>query len=367
MGFISSTVDILMISLAVYSIRFGVGNISPASIAISGVFSMYLPFILLSIRRHDPVNSLYTGVLSGLIYLAMVIVMDYERVLNVMFISPSGRYIETHFTNEGFKAFMLLVSGIIGYRISKNFNRLFLKTIKTEKALQSLNEELEMRVEERTRELKTANISLTQEIGERKHAEKELKTSLKEKELLLKEIHQRVKNNLQNVSSFLDMSNMQTENQEANTLLTDACARIQTMSLIHNELYRNDRFDKIDLVDHTRNLVDYLLQVHPANKSVSCSVHKVTDVYLTLTQAIPCSLALNEAVSNVFKHAFLEEQPGAIDITIGKSNDLVSIIVRDNGIGIPAEIEIDRVESMGLKLIKNLVLKQLGGEMRVWI
>jgi len=204
------------------------------------------------------------------------------------------------------------------------------------------------------------------DITERKKAEEQIKASLKEKEILLNEIHHRVKNNLEIISSLLDMSSMRTRNQHAINLLSDAHSKIHTMALIHSQLYQSDRFDRIDMGSYIGKLVDYLSQVYTTKKTLITPIIEHSNIYLTVTQAIPCALVLNEAISNAFKHAFKEGQKGTIEISMQRStDDTISIRVRDDGIGMPEEIDIYTADSLGLKLMRNLVQEQLMGKIQV--
>jgi len=160
-------------------------------------------------------------------------------------------------------------------------------------------------------------VHIISDVTERKQAEAQLKASLKEKELLLLEIHHRVKNNLQVISSLLDMSSMRIHEQRAIDLLNDARDKIHSMALIHLQLYQSERFDQIEMGNHVRELVSYLSSLYATGKSIT-SVIEISDVYLSITQAIPCALVLNELISNAFKHAFKERQKGTIEISMQK-------------------------------------------------
>ncbi|MEE9514981.1 MAG: PAS domain S-box protein, partial [Candidatus Brocadiales bacterium] len=207
--------------------------------------------------------------------------------------------------------------------------------------------------------------SSVRDVTERKRAEGQIKASLKEKEELLNEVHHRVKNNLQIISSLLDLRSMRTQNKEAIDLFADARNKIHTMGLIHSELYHSERFDRIDLKDYIRKLAEYLSHVYGAGRYVALDV-KGSGVYLTVTQAIPCALAMNELITNAFKHAFGKGQKGRLEISVQKpSEDTVSIMVKDDGAGIPEEVDIYKTDSLGLKLVRNLVEKQLKGKLHV--
>ena len=204
------------------------------------------------------------------------------------------------------------------------------------------------------------------DVTDRKRTDEKLQSSLREKEVLLREIHHRVKNNLQIISSLLDMGSMRTSNHEAIDLFTDASAKVHTMAIIHSQLYRSERFDQIDMESHIQELVDYLSQTYAAKKGFVTSIIEQSHVRLPVIQAIPCALALNEAIANSFKHAFKEVQKGTIVISMQRSADnTIFIRGKDDGIGIPKEIDIHRADSLGLKLMRNLVQEQLNGKLQV--
>ncbi len=205
-----------------------------------------------------------------------------------------------------------------------------------------------------------------EDITKRKLAEEKLKASLREKESFLREIHHRVKNNLQVISSLLDMSSMRTGNQQIIDLCKDAKSKIHTMALIHTHLYRSDKFSQIDMGKYIQDLFDYLSQVYSEKKKFITPIIVLSRIYLSIDQAMPCAIALNEAISNVFKHAFKEGQKGTIEICLMKSaDDIVSIKIKDDGIGFKEKIDMDRVNTLGLKLMRNLVQDQLKGKLRV--
>jgi len=204
------------------------------------------------------------------------------------------------------------------------------------------------------------------DITKSKQAAEQTKASLKEKEALLGEIHHRVKNNLQIISSLLDMRVMRTDNKEMIHVFEDTRSKIHTMALIHEQLYRSEKFNEIDISDHIRELVNHLSQVH-ARRNVSITPHiESSVVYLSITQAIPCALVINELISNAFKHAFKEGQKGTIQISLKKTGlDEISFQVKDDGIGIPKDIDIYTTNSLGFKLLRNTVQDQLMGKMHI--
>ena len=202
------------------------------------------------------------------------------------------------------------------------------------------------------------------DVTERKKSDDQLKRSIKEKEFLLQEIHHRVKNNLQIISSILDMSSMRIKDANAIDLIADARSKIQSMAFIHSQLYKSDRFEKIEMGAHIEELLSYLLKVYALGKNIIPYID-IKDVFLSLTQAIPCALVMNELISNSLKHAFKPDQKGVIEVSMKVAGDKVMAYIRDNGIGIEETLDIYTTSSLGLKLVKNLIEKQLKGNIKM--
>jgi PAS domain S-box-containing protein len=208
-------------------------------------------------------------------------------------------------------------------------------------------------------------IATTRDVTQRKQADQVLHKSIRDKELLLQEIHHRVKNNLQVISSLLDMTGMRVKDEFSQSLLEDARAKIQTMTFIHSQLYRSERFDRIEMGVHIRQLIQYLSFLFGRKKNIRSYVD-INEVYLPLTQAIPCALVLNELISNAFKHAFEGTKKGTVEVAMKiTQGNRVFITVRDDGIGLDERINIQKTNSLGLKLVRNLVQKQLKGRIRL--
>ncbi|HJX56242.1 MAG TPA: PAS domain S-box protein [Methanoregula sp.] len=199
------------------------------------------------------------------------------------------------------------------------------------------------------------------DITDRKHAEEKLVSSLEEKEVLLREIHHRVKNNLQLISGLLDMTRMRTADTTTNSILTDMMLKIQTMAQIHTRLYESKQFGKIRLTDQIRDQVVSLSNIFSyKGHEIACEISS-RDVFLSVDQAIPCALVVNEILSNAFKHAFKGRDHGTIEISVMLENEKIRIAITDDGVGIPDNFDINRSNSLGLKLIRTLVQHQLKG------
>jgi len=201
-------------------------------------------------------------------------------------------------------------------------------------------------------------------ITETKRANEKVVAALAEKEILIREIHHRVKNNLQIISGLLDMTRMRTTDRATTGILTDMMMKIKTMAQIHTRLYESKQFDKINMGIQIRDQVTDIANIYGrTGPDITCQT-EVEDFLLTVDQAIPCALVVNEVLSNVFKHAFAGRESGIIHISAERTRESIRISIRDDGIGLPEDVDVSRATSLGLKLIRSLVL-QLRGELTI--
>lgn len=192
-------------------------------------------------------------------------------------------------------------------------------------------------------------------ITDKKEAQKKLLESLHEKEVLLKEVHHRVKNNLQIISSILNLQGGYVDNDPRMLeLLRESQGRIRSMSFIHESLYQNKNFSSIDLADYIHGLSRNLMHSHNLFGRVEL-VEQLEHVQLGLDQAIPCGLILNELISNAFKHAFPDGGKGVIELGLSRQDRTVLISVSDNGRGLPPGFEEERDANLGLQLVHTLI------------
>ena len=211
---------------------------------------------------------------------------------------------------------------------------------------------------------KNVFIAAIRDISERKIIEEQIEASLREKELLLSEIHHRVKNNFEIISSLLDMSSMTADNKETQDLLIGSRSRIHSMAMIHSQLYQSDRFDGIDMAKHASELAENLRYLYNREKDIQLMIEP-SEVYLFIKQAIPCALILNELMTNSLKHAFTDRAQGTIRISIHNVNDnTVRLRMKDDGRGIPKGEGVKPGGALGLELVKHLVTGQLKGEIQ---
>ena len=197
-------------------------------------------------------------------------------------------------------------------------------------------------------------------VTETKQANEKIVAALAEKEILIREIHHRVKNNLQIISGLLDMTRMRTGDPATTGILTDMMMKIKTMAQIHTRLYESKQFDRVNMGGQIRDQVADLSSIYGrSGPGITCQVD-AEDLYLPVDQAIPCALVVNEALSNAFKHAFRGRSHGAITVSARQGGGNIHISIRDDGTGIPKDVDISRATSLGLKLIRSLV-QQLRG------
>ena len=205
-------------------------------------------------------------------------------------------------------------------------------------------------------------ISLALEASKRDMAQKQIINSLEEKNVLLREIHHRVKNNMQIISSLLSLQSSTIKNPEMRDIFMESQNRVKSMSMIHEQLYQTDDIAKIDFKIYVNGLIKSLFQIYSFGlKRIEWNVN-VEDVKLDIETAIPCGLIINELVSNSLKHAFNEAHDGKITVNMRKDKNLITMEVSDNGIGLPANFEVEKASTLGLKLVTTLV-DQLEGNM----
>lgn len=202
---------------------------------------------------------------------------------------------------------------------------------------------------------------IVEDITERKQTDEQLKKSLTEKEVLLKEINHRVKNNLNVVASILNLQARYVDNEVARTALLDSRNRIMTMANIHKLLYGTDNLASIEFGDYVRQLTINLVKSSVPNLNDTDIEFELGEVKLNVNSAIPCSLIINELISNSLKHAFPKGTSPGISIVIDKDEDgTITLIVADKGIGFPDDIDFRNTETLGMQLVDALV-KQLDG------
>ncbi len=203
------------------------------------------------------------------------------------------------------------------------------------------------------------------DITERRKAEEQLRTSLEEKEVLLKEIHHRVKNNLQIVSSLFYLQSEYTEDRRSLDILKESQNRVRSMAMIHEQLYQSKDIARVDFAKYIQNLASNLFSSYGIHQNVIALKINVDNIFFGVDTAIPCGLIINELVSNSLSHAFPSEKKGEIYIEVSSGKeDRITLIVRDNGIGFPQDCNFLDMDSLGLRLV-NTLSTQLDGEVEL--
>ncbi|MFH1941286.1 MAG: PAS domain S-box protein, partial [bacterium] len=206
------------------------------------------------------------------------------------------------------------------------------------------------------------------DITERKKNEERIKASLAEKEILLKEIHHRVKNNLQVISSLLSLQSRHVKDEQALAMFRESQDRVKSMALIHEKLYQSEDLAHIDFSGYIQSLANDLFRAYRCDPGRISMDIKVENVSLTIDAAIPCGLIINELVSNALKYAFPPslKRRGKVSILLHPTDDGgVELIVKDNGVGMSEDLDIRKLDSLGMKLITVLAEDQLGGKVKV--
>ena len=205
--------------------------------------------------------------------------------------------------------------------------------------------------------------NVSEDITARKQAEKKIKASLKEKEVLLQEIHHRVKNNMQIIVSLLRLQSYTAKDKKLEDMFKVAQNRIRSMALIHEKLYQSKDFASIDFAHYIRSLTTHLMQTYQIDPKQITLKTDVKDIHLDINQGVPVGLLINELVSNALKHAFPKGKKGEIIVKFyADKKGEKTLIVNDNGIGHPDKVDISKPETLGMQLIKDLT-RQIGGKL----
>ncbi len=206
-------------------------------------------------------------------------------------------------------------------------------------------------------------VEFLHDITERKRKEEQIKTSLQEKEILLREVHHRVKNNMQIISSLLKLQSKYIKDEEDIEMFRESQNRIKSMALVHEKLYQSKGLANIDFNEYIKHLVNILSRSYGINTGAIDLKIDVEDVMIGVDTAIPCGLIVNELVSNCLKHAFPEVKKGKIKIILHSTDESeIELTVSDNGVGIPKDLDFRNIDSLGLKLV-NILTRQIGGKL----
>ncbi|WP_424355763.1 PAS domain S-box protein [Methanobacterium sp. MBAC-LM] len=210
----------------------------------------------------------------------------------------------------------------------------------------------------------TGSRGVLMNISELKKAENEIKASLKEKEALLKEIYHRVKNNLQIISSLLDLQANYVDELETLNVLQESQNRVKSMAMIHEMLYQSNDLASIEFLGYVQNLVRDLFYSYGVKGNIK-PVINIDHIILNIETAIPCGLIISELVSNSLKYAFPDNRNGEVSISVNSHGEEFELIIRDNGIGLPKNLDFKDIKiSLGLRLV-NILVDQLDGSIEL--
>jgi two-component sensor histidine kinase len=203
-------------------------------------------------------------------------------------------------------------------------------------------------------------VAIARDMADRRHDETRLRASLQEKEVMLKEIHHRVKNNLQVISSLLSIQSTYLADPRDAQNFQESRDRIRTMALVHEKLYQSNDLASVDFGPYVERLATNLFRSYTGSGS-RVNLHiDVKDICLDADQAVPCGLIVNELVTNALKYAFPGGRNGTVTVAVRQDNDHYMLIVSDDGIGMRADFDMAETESLGLQLV-NMLASQLDG------
>ena len=202
---------------------------------------------------------------------------------------------------------------------------------------------------------------IASDITELKQYENEIQDSLHEKEILLQEIHHRVKNNMQIISSLLSIQTRYVDDEESINVLKESQNRVKSLAMIHEKLYKSKNFNKIYLLDYIESLVWDLFYSYAIEKGRIKPILDIDDIKLNIETSVPCGLIITELVSNCLKYAFPDQSEGELMVSLKIIDDFYELTICDNGIGIPENIDFFNTDSLGLQLVNSLT-DQIDGE-----
>jgi len=210
----------------------------------------------------------------------------------------------------------------------------------------------------------TGLLAVSRDITKRVEMEEEIQKSLQEKEMLLKEIHHRVKNNLMIIASLLNLQSRYIKDKKALSIFKESQSRANSMALIHEKLYRSTDLKRINFGEYIKTLSTDLFRTYVGDPSRVRLNIDVEDVMLDINTSIPLGLILNELVSNSLKHAFPDERTGEINVVFTLTNDEYQLKVSDTGIGFPSDLDYRNTDSLGMQLVTSLT-SQIDGELEL--
>lgn len=226
---------------------------------------------------------------------------------------------------------------------------------------------LKSELDDTAEDLRHKIVQLETEIAERKRAEEKATAALHEKDVLLRELHHRVKNNMQVISSMIRLQAKQIKNPEVHKVFQESQDRIMAMALTHEVLYQSENVARLDLKRYVQKLVRSLFQAYAAGEAHIELEIDSEDINIAIDQAIPCGLIVNELVANALRHAFPEGN-GMVTVRARTLPDRnIELIIGDNGIGMPPDLDYRKTDTLGLRIVVDLVEVQFGGSVELTV
>jgi two-component sensor histidine kinase len=304
---------------------------------------------------------------GGYLFLSKPIALDAERLGTISLKSDLRAMDERLQRYAGIVAIVLIISTLTAFLLSSKLQRLISDPVRhlvqTARTI-SERKDYSVRASKQSHDELGLLIDSFNDMLDQIHQHEEvLKASLREKDVLLKEIHHRVKNNLQVISSLLNLQSGAVTEPAVLAMFTESQNRIKSMALIHEKLYQSKDLARIDFAEYVRNLANHLYRSYVVNANLISLKLNIENIHLNVDTAIPCGLMLNELVSNALKYAFPHGQKGEIGISLLRQNgEQLVLVVKDNGVGLPQDFDIKNSKSLGLKLV-NILTKQLKGDL----
>jgi len=278
--------------------------------------------------------------------MVMPVMNGLEMVKEIKKIAPDAKFVVMSAYSEKDSFVESIHLGIVGY---------LMKPVEAKKLLSLIDEFAGITL---------MKWELERKEKKRREAEEFLKKSLAEKEILLREVHHRVKNNMQIISSILRMQSRNIDDPKLKDVLQESQNRIHSMALIHENLYNNKSLANINFASYIKSLTNNIARTYISHQANVIFDYQIDEAYLPMDIAIPCGLIINELISNSFKYAFRDKSKGIISIHFQNiKDDEYKLTVSDNGVGIPAGLDITKTKSLGMKILHKLV-QQIEGDLK---
>jgi PAS domain S-box-containing protein len=209
-------------------------------------------------------------------------------------------------------------------------------------------------------------IAIFEDITERKIAEQTIKASLREKEVLLRELYHRTKNNMQVISSLIGLKSASIKDPDMINILHEMRNRIQTIALVHQKLYQSQNLSRVDLKEYITDLVNLLAISYMEEQNHISITLNLENVSVLIDTAVPLGLIINELISNSFKHAFPGNRPGNISVQLKKQDeDTIELVISDDGVGVQEGIDLTNTDTLGMQLFQTIAVDQLMGDIKI--